>query len=102
EFRQGGIKFPKQVPPKPHQDTSKWCRYHRAHGYVTEECIHLKDAIEVLIKAGHLKRFVQRKENPRPEHCETSAVEEEKPTTVGQEPKQVAMSIWRPEDFYVP
>ncbi|MCI63861.1 hypothetical protein A2U01_0085118, partial [Trifolium medium] len=21
EFRQGGIKFPKQVPPKPHQDT---------------------------------------------------------------------------------
>ncbi|MCI90131.1 hypothetical protein A2U01_0111422, partial [Trifolium medium] len=42
------------------------------------------------------------KENPRPEHRETSAVEEEKPTTGGQEPKKVAMSIWRPEDFYVP
>ncbi|MCI41985.1 hypothetical protein A2U01_0063220, partial [Trifolium medium] len=99
-FRQGGIKFPKQVPPKPHQDTNKWCRFHRAHEHVTEECIHLKDAIEVLIRDGHLKRFVQRKENPRPEHRETSAVEEEKPATGGQEPKQVAMSIWRPEDFY--
>ncbi|MCI80621.1 hypothetical protein A2U01_0101892, partial [Trifolium medium] len=44
----------------------------------------------------------QRKENPRPEHREASAVEEEKPATGGQEPKLVAMSIWRPEDFYVP
>ncbi|MCI52717.1 hypothetical protein A2U01_0073963, partial [Trifolium medium] len=24
EFRQGGIKFSKQVPAKPHQDTTKW------------------------------------------------------------------------------
>ncbi|MCI59317.1 hypothetical protein A2U01_0080572, partial [Trifolium medium] len=56
---------------------------------------------EVLIRDGHLKRFVQRKENPRFEHRETSAVEEEKPAASGQEPKQVAMCIWRPEDFYI-
>ncbi|MCI67791.1 hypothetical protein A2U01_0089050, partial [Trifolium medium] len=68
----------------------------------TEECIHLKDAIEVLIRDRHLKWFVQRKENPRPEHSETSAVEEEKPATGGHEPKQVAMCIWRLEDFYIP
>ncbi|MCI79937.1 hypothetical protein A2U01_0101208, partial [Trifolium medium] len=43
-----------------------------------------------------------RKENPRPEHREASAVEEEKLAAGGQEPKQVAMSIWRSEDFYVP
>ncbi|MCI92711.1 hypothetical protein A2U01_0114008, partial [Trifolium medium] len=66
------------------------------------ECIHLKDAIEVLIRDGHLKRFIKRKENPRPEHREASAVEEEKLATGEQEPKQIAMSIWRPEDFYVP
>ncbi|MCI70556.1 hypothetical protein A2U01_0091819, partial [Trifolium medium] len=72
------------------------------HGHVTEECIHLKDVIEVLIRDGHLKRFVQRKENPRTEHREASAVKEEKPATAGQEPKQIAMSIWRPKDFYVP
>ncbi|MCI93978.1 hypothetical protein A2U01_0115276, partial [Trifolium medium] len=36
------------------------------------------------------------------EHRETSAVEEEKPATGGQEPKQIATNIWRPEDFYVP
>ncbi|MCI69917.1 hypothetical protein A2U01_0091180, partial [Trifolium medium] len=59
------------------------------------------DAIEVLIRDGHLKRFVQRKDSPRPEHRETSAVEEEKLAVGGQEPKQIAMSIWRPEDFYV-
>ncbi|MCI19009.1 hypothetical protein A2U01_0040164 [Trifolium medium] len=102
EFRQGGIKFPKQVLAKPHQDMSKWCRYHKSHGHVTEECIHLKDAIEILIRDGHLKRFVQKKENLRTEHCETSAVEEEKPASGGQDVKQVAMCIWRPEDFYVP
>ncbi|MCI85105.1 hypothetical protein A2U01_0106384, partial [Trifolium medium] len=51
---------------------------------------------------GHLKRFVQRKENPRPEHRGASVVEEEKPAPGGQEPKQIAVSIWRPEDFYVP
>ncbi|MCI82763.1 hypothetical protein A2U01_0104037, partial [Trifolium medium] len=39
---------------------------------------------------------------PRSEHRETSAVEEDKPVAGGQEVKQVAMCIWRPEDFYVP
>ncbi|MCI45278.1 hypothetical protein A2U01_0066517, partial [Trifolium medium] len=100
EFRQGGIKFPKQEPAKPHQDTSKRCRYHKAHDHVTEECIHLKDAIEILIRDEHLKRLVQKKENPRSEHRETSAVEEEKPASGGQDVKQVAMCVWRPEDFY--
>ncbi|MCI73919.1 hypothetical protein A2U01_0095183, partial [Trifolium medium] len=70
--------------------------------HVTEECIHLKDAIEVLIRDGHFKRFVQRKENPRLEHREASAVEEEKPAVAGKKPKQIVMCVWRPEDFYVP
>jgi hypothetical protein len=56
EFREGNIKFPKQVPAKPEQDKTKWCRYHRAHGHVTEECIQLKDAIEALIRQGKLGR----------------------------------------------
>ncbi|MCI69435.1 hypothetical protein A2U01_0090697, partial [Trifolium medium] len=80
---------------KPHQDKSKWCRYHKAHGHVTEECIHLKDAIEVLIRDGHLKRFVQNKENPRPEPLQASNVKEEKPASGGQDLKQVAMCISR-------
>jgi hypothetical protein len=28
EFKEGGIKFPKQAPAKPGQDKTKWCRYH--------------------------------------------------------------------------
>ncbi|KAK2397452.1 hypothetical protein QL285_059022 [Trifolium repens] len=38
EFKEGNIKFPKPGTAKPGQDKSKWCRYHRAHGHVTEEC----------------------------------------------------------------
>ncbi|MCI58180.1 hypothetical protein A2U01_0079434, partial [Trifolium medium] len=72
------------------------------HGHVTEECIHLKDAIEVLIREGHLKRFVQNKENPRPEPHQASNVEEEKLASGGQDLKQVAMCISIPEDFLVP
>jgi hypothetical protein len=65
EFKEANIKFPKQVPAKPGQDKTKWCRYHRAHGHVTEECIHLKDAIEILIRQGKLGRF--KREVYRPE-----------------------------------
>ncbi|MCI09856.1 hypothetical protein A2U01_0030947, partial [Trifolium medium] len=79
-----------------------YCRYHKAHGHVTEECIHLKDAFEILIRDEHLKQFVKRKDNPRPEPREASAVEEEKPTAGEQEVKQVAMCISRPEDFFIP
>ncbi|MCI58613.1 hypothetical protein A2U01_0079868, partial [Trifolium medium] len=64
-FKNVGIKFPKQVPPKPYHDKSKYCRYHKSHGHVTEECIHLKDAIEILIRNGHLKQFLEKWENPR-------------------------------------
>ncbi|MCI78122.1 hypothetical protein A2U01_0099392, partial [Trifolium medium] len=45
---------------------------------------HLNDAIEVLICDGHLKRFVQNKENSRPEPRQASNVEEEKPTSGGR------------------
>ncbi|MCI20469.1 hypothetical protein A2U01_0041631, partial [Trifolium medium] len=102
EFRNAVIKFPKQVPPKPYHDRSKYYRYHKSYGHVTEECIQLKDAIEILIRDGQIKQYVKKRENPRPKNCEASTVEEEKPATIGQNPKQVAMSISRPEDFFAP
>ncbi|MCH99129.1 hypothetical protein A2U01_0020140 [Trifolium medium] len=78
EFRQARIRFPKQVPTKPHQDKSKFCRYHKAHGH-----------------------FVKRRDNPRPEPREANAAKEEKPAAGGQDLKQFAMCISRPEDFFV-
>jgi hypothetical protein len=100
EFKEANIKFPKQVPTKPAQDKTKWCRYHRAHGHVTEECIHLKDAIEVLIRQGKLGRFI-REESPRQRTRQTANVEDHPPASSGQETKKVALCISRPEDFRV-
>ncbi|MCI76082.1 hypothetical protein A2U01_0097351, partial [Trifolium medium] len=34
-------------------DKGKYCRYHRSYGHVTEDCVHLKDAIEILIQKGY-------------------------------------------------
>ncbi|GAV81704.1 hypothetical protein CFOL_v3_25158, partial [Cephalotus follicularis] len=42
------------------RDTNKYCRYHRNHGHDTEECIHLKNQIEDLIRKGHLHKYVDR------------------------------------------
>ncbi|MCH81476.1 hypothetical protein A2U01_0002263, partial [Trifolium medium] len=52
DFRASGIKFPKQVPLKPYHDRNKYCRYHKLYDHVTEECIQLKDAIEIMIRDG--------------------------------------------------
>jgi hypothetical protein len=42
------------------KNKDKFCLYHKDHGHYTNECIHLKDAIEKLIRQGKLKQFVQR------------------------------------------
>ncbi|MCI91387.1 hypothetical protein A2U01_0112681, partial [Trifolium medium] len=40
-------------------DKNKYCRYHRSYGHVTEDCVHLKDAIEILIQKGYARKFVK-------------------------------------------
>ncbi|CAA0840438.1 Unknown protein, partial [Striga hermonthica] len=43
-------------PTRPRSDI--YCRFHRDYGHTVENCRHLKDEIERLIQAGHLKEFV--------------------------------------------
>ncbi|XP_021725290.1 uncharacterized protein LOC110692562 [Chenopodium quinoa] len=47
------------------RDTSKWCDFHRDHGHTTEECTHLKDNIEDLVRRRYLNQFKQRDDPPR-------------------------------------
>lgn len=58
-------------------DTNKWCEYHCAVEHNTDDLYTLKREIEKLIRAGHLKRFVQRNERQQ-----APAREEKKETLV--------------------
>ncbi|CAA0815055.1 Unknown protein, partial [Striga hermonthica] len=51
---------PKPLPPPRKFSASKdrYCRYHRDYSHATNFCRELKDEIERLIRAGHLKEFV--------------------------------------------
>ncbi|CAA0840439.1 Unknown protein, partial [Striga hermonthica] len=42
-------------PYRPRSDL--YCRFHKDYGHTTENCRHLKDEIERLIRAGYLKEF---------------------------------------------
>ncbi|KAL0350686.1 UNVERIFIED_CONTAM: hypothetical protein Sradi_4217800 [Sesamum radiatum] len=40
--------------------SDKYCHFHRDRGHSTEECYHLKNEIEKLIRRGYLREFVDR------------------------------------------
>ncbi|GAV69984.1 LOW QUALITY PROTEIN: hypothetical protein CFOL_v3_13483, partial [Cephalotus follicularis] len=46
--------------PAENKNVKKYCRYHRDHEHVTEECRQLKNQIEDLIRKGHLRKYVDR------------------------------------------
>ena len=90
--------FPRQTSSKPGTDKRKYCRFHKSHDHNTEDCIHLKDAIEILIRDGHLKHY-KKNEIARDEAPETKNVEEGKKSP-NLDTILVALSISRLEDFY--
>src|SRR4051812_7294053 len=67
EFKNSNIRPPKPNPTRPGTDKSKYCKYHKSWGHLTDECIHLKDAIETLIKEGRLSKYTKKGEPPRRE-----------------------------------
>ncbi|KAL5789732.1 hypothetical protein ACOSQ2_004620 [Xanthoceras sorbifolium] len=44
------------------RDKDKYCRFHRDYGHDTSKCFQLKDHIENLIRDGHLKEFIIRRD----------------------------------------
>ncbi|KAK3003068.1 hypothetical protein RJ639_018812 [Escallonia herrerae] len=47
------------------RDKNLWCHYHNDHGHTTDKCESLKRAIEALIKRGHLRGYVNRRNEKR-------------------------------------
>ncbi|XP_058754185.1 uncharacterized protein LOC131627358 [Vicia villosa] len=95
EFKNFTIRPPKSNPTRPGTDKSKYCKYHKSHGHLTDECIHLKDAIETLIKEGRLSKYTKKGEPPRREAPRNS----DEGNSPDSRPLQVALSVTRPEDF---
>jgi len=64
-------------------DRNKRCRYHKNTGHSTEECQALKDKIEELIQAGHLRHFMRSTRETRRSPCkeETPRRRDRTPTT---------------------
>ncbi|KAL0314999.1 UNVERIFIED_CONTAM: hypothetical protein Scaly_2899200 [Sesamum calycinum] len=48
--------------------SDKYCLFHKDRGHGTEDCFHLKDEIEKLIRRGYLKEYVNRSNQPQEEN----------------------------------
>ncbi|GAU49214.1 hypothetical protein TSUD_369830 [Trifolium subterraneum] len=106
EFKSAGIRFPKQLPAKPNVDKKKFCRFHKSYGQVTDDCVHLKDAIEILIQKGYARQYMDgqpRAANNNAPRQSQLAVDPASPEQHVEEENRViggvALAISRPEDF---
>ncbi|GAU31790.1 hypothetical protein TSUD_22360 [Trifolium subterraneum] len=106
EFKSAGIRFPKQLPAKPNVDKKKFCRFHKSYGHVTDDCVHLKDAIEILIQKGYARQYVDGQPRVANNHAPRQnqlAVDPASPEQHVEDENRViggvALAISRPEDF---
>jgi len=60
DLKEAGVKPPKAPSQEKNGvDKTKYFRFHKCHGDFTDDCINLKDAIELLIQRRRLKQFVK-------------------------------------------
>ena len=60
------IKWPRPFHSAPSlRDKRKYCRFHKDHGYYTEDCRDLKEQIEELIRNGKLQQYVKKGDSDR-------------------------------------
>uniref|UniRef100_A0A2N9F359 Uncharacterized protein n=1 Tax=Fagus sylvatica TaxID=28930 RepID=A0A2N9F359_FAGSY len=61
------LRWPGKIRSDPNsRPKNLYCRFHRDHGHLTEECVALKEQIETLIRQGKLQKYVSRPTNTRP------------------------------------
>ncbi|KAK4394707.1 hypothetical protein Sango_1625000 [Sesamum angolense] len=64
--QQGIVQWPSRMRENPKRMKSdKYCLFHKDRGHGTEDCFHLKDEIEKLIRRGYLKEYVNRSNQPQ-------------------------------------
>ncbi|XP_052206795.1 uncharacterized protein LOC127811124 [Diospyros lotus] len=56
---EGLLKLPSRVDRPMGKNQEEYCRYHRTWGHSTDHCRELKNQIEMLIREGHLQRYVR-------------------------------------------
>ena len=53
------LRWPSHMKSDPaKRDDTKYCEFHKGHGYRKDDCIQLKKEIEYLIRRGHLSRYM--------------------------------------------
>lgn len=63
-----------------------YCRFHKDYGHTTDECRHLKDEIERLIRFGHLKEFIYKdRERKRARPLQNSGDKRQRPEDRNEE-----------------
>ena len=60
------LKWPRPLHSSPNmRDKKKYCRFHRDHGHLTEECRDINEQIDELIRKGKLQKYVKKGESNR-------------------------------------
>uniref|UniRef100_A0A2N9HZF6 Uncharacterized protein n=1 Tax=Fagus sylvatica TaxID=28930 RepID=A0A2N9HZF6_FAGSY len=61
------LRWPGKIRSDPNnRPKNLYCRFHRDHGHLTEDCVALKEQVETLIRQGKLQKYVSRPTNARP------------------------------------
>uniref|UniRef100_A0A2N9HSG4 Retrotransposon gag domain-containing protein n=1 Tax=Fagus sylvatica TaxID=28930 RepID=A0A2N9HSG4_FAGSY len=81
------LRWPGKIRSDPNsRPKNLYCRFHRDHGHLTEECVALKEQIETLIRQGKLQKYVSRPTNTRPSKppAQREQAEHNRPGPVGE------------------
>uniref|UniRef100_A0A2N9F3Z1 Uncharacterized protein n=1 Tax=Fagus sylvatica TaxID=28930 RepID=A0A2N9F3Z1_FAGSY len=81
------LRWPGKIRSDPNsRPKNLYCRFHRDHGHLTEDCIALKEQVETLIRQGKLQKYVNRPANTRPAKppAQKEQTEHNRPGPVGE------------------
>uniref|UniRef100_A0A2N9F6A1 Uncharacterized protein n=1 Tax=Fagus sylvatica TaxID=28930 RepID=A0A2N9F6A1_FAGSY len=78
------LRWPGKIRSDPNnRPKNLYCRFHRDHGHLTEDCVALKEQVETLIRQGKLQKYVQQSRPAKPP-AQRGQAEPNKPGPVGE------------------